>query len=303
MAVQLPLNRDLAFTYGAIEDVAPGIRRVMCNNPGPFTLYGTATFILGQGRVAVVDPGPDDPAHIEAILKGLTGETVSHILITHTHIDHSPGARLLKEKTGAETWGFGPHGFGRLKTGDAPAEGGDMDFVPDHRLADGEVVSGRGWDAEAVHTPGHASNHLCFALKGTDILLSGDMVMGWSTTVVSPPDGDMADYMASLKKIEARGEVHYIPTHGPPVPDARPLVKALYAHRQEREQQILAALGAGHRTIPSMVPVIYADVDPKLHGPAGRSTLAAMVNLVATGRVAVAGGGEVALDAEYEAVG
>ena len=203
MPVDIPFRRDIAFEYGRLERVAPGIRRIVARNPGPFTFKGTGTYVVGDGEVAVIDPGPELEEHIAALLAGLADEQVTHILVTHTHRDHSPAARALKSATGAPTCGFGPHAGGRR--GEAGTEeGGDWDFVPDIVVADGAEIAGRGWRFEAVHTPGHTSNHLCFALPESSILFSGDHVMGWSTSVIAPPDGDMAAYMASLDKLLTR---------------------------------------------------------------------------------------------------
>lgn len=283
MAGEIPFLREMAFAYGVVDDLSPLVRRVIARNPSPFTFHGTGTYIVGRGKVAVIDPGPALPDHLAAILEATKGEHVTDILITHTHVDHSPLARALKARTGAPTYGFGPHGGGS----DQPQveEGGDHDFRPDRVLGDGDVVAGQGWTVAAVHTPGHTSNHLCFALAEEKALFTGDHVMGWSTTVISPPDGDMADYMASLKKLLARDDAVLYPTHGPPVPAPRPFVAAYIAHREARERQILACLEQGARTIPEMVAVIYADVAPVLHRAAGRSLLAHLLAMVAEGRV------------------
>ena len=220
MSEPLPYVRELDFSYGAVAQVSPLIRRVIAHNPSVFTFHGTGTYIVGHGKVAIIDAGPDLAQHVDAVLAAVRGETVTHLIVTHTHIDHSPATRHIKAATGAETYGFGPHGGGE---GPAVEEGADRDFVPDHRLADGAVVAGDGWTLEAVHTPGHTSNHLCFALAEERALFSGDHVMGWSTTVVSPPDGDMGAYMVSLEKLKGRDEETYWPTHGPPIPEAAAL--------------------------------------------------------------------------------
>src|SRR6266851_1645319 len=205
MPVDIPFRREIAFEYGRLERIAPGIRRIVARNPGPFTFKGTGTYVVGEGEVAVIDPGPELEEHIAALLASLAEERVSHILVTHTHRDHSPAAKALKAATGAPTYGFGPHAGGqRGETG--VEEGGDWDFVPDVTLRDGDQVAGKGWCFEAVHTPGHTSNHLCFALPESGILFSGDHVMGWSTSVIAPPDGDMAAYLASLDKLLGRDD-------------------------------------------------------------------------------------------------
>jgi len=217
--VHIPYRRELEFDYGTVMQLAPGIRRVIANNPGPFTFHGTGTYILGTGKVAVIDPGPDDEAHIDAILAALPGEDVSHILVTHTHMDHSPGCRPLQAKTGAPTYAYGPHGAGKMEQGVQVEEGGDMDFEPDHLVTHGDIIRGEDWTVECVYTPGHTSNHLCFALQEQKALFTGDHVMGWSTSIISPPDGDMADYMQSLELLLERDDEIYWPTHGPSIID------------------------------------------------------------------------------------
>ncbi|PHQ68658.1 MAG: hypothetical protein COB93_10140 [Sneathiella sp.] len=192
MAVKVPFLKDLEFEYGVSEQLSPLIRRVIANNPSAFTFHGSGTYIIGKGEVAVIDPGPLDDEHIAALTRALKGEMVTHILITHTHMDHSPAAEPLKQLTGAKTYGFGPHGSGKPDL--QLEEGGDMDFVPDVTIMDGDVIVGNGWTVEAIHTPGHLSNHMCFGLLEEKTLFTGDHVMGWSTTVVSPPDGDMSPF-------------------------------------------------------------------------------------------------------------
>ena len=214
MAVDIPFRRELEFSYGASDQIAPGIRRVIAENPSPFTLYGTGTYILGTGNVAVIDPGPADPAHIQALLKAVEGETISHILVTHTHMDHSPGCRILKEHCDAPTYAYGPHGAGKIEEGVPVEEGGDMEFEPDELVRDGDIIEGGDWSVECVYTPGHTSNHMCFQLREQKALFTGDHVMGWSTSIISPPDGDMAQYMASLDLLLTRDDAVYWPTHG-----------------------------------------------------------------------------------------
>jgi glyoxylase-like metal-dependent hydrolase (beta-lactamase superfamily II) len=291
MAGEIPFRRDFAFEYGRAERLTPLIRRVAARNPSPFTFKGTGTYIIGQGKVAVIDPGPKQQDHIDALLKALDGETVTHILITHTHNDHSPAAAAIKAATGAKTYGFGPHGSGRPeeRVGGVTEEGGDRDFVPDVKLREGDVIQGGGdggaWHVGAVETPGHTSNHLCFALHEEDTLFTGDHVMGWSTTVVAPPDGGMAQYMASLRKLLARDDRILYPTHGGPVDDPKPFLQAYIDHRLEREAQILDCLRKGVDTIPEIVARLYADVDKRLHVPAARSVLAHLIQLEQEGRV------------------
>lgn len=283
----IPFNKKLDFSYGVADQVSPLIRRVVAENPSAFTFHGTGTYIVGSGKVAVIDPGPDIAGHVQALEQALDGETVTHIVITHTHIDHSPAAKHLKALTGAETYGFGPHGGGR--DGETVEEGADRDFTPDHQTSDGDVIAGAGWTLEAVHTPGHTSNHLCFGLREEEALFSGDHVMGWSTTVVSPPDGDMAAYMASLDKLRARDDSRYYPTHGAPIEKPGAFVKALAAHRRQRELQIARCITDGIDTIPAMVERMYADVDKRLHRAAGRSVLAHLIHMVETDRAACDG--------------
>ncbi len=278
---EIKFERALKPAYGMAEALSPLIRRVICNNPGPFTYTGTNSFIIGHGTVAVADPGPADPAHLEALKTALGSETVSHILVTHSHIDHSPLAVALKAATGAPILGYAPH----LKRGEGGEMGGDTSFDPDRRLADGERVAGPGWTLEAIFTPGHASNHLCFALEEEATILTGDHVMGWSTTVVSPPDGDMAAYMASLDKLRDRPERHYIPAHGPDIADGPSLARAQLGHRRQREAAILRRLGEGPAEVPALVEAIYKNLDRRLIRAAGRSVLAHLIKLEAEGRV------------------
>ena len=278
----LRFDRSPDIPYGTAAAVTPLVRRIVARNPSPFTFHGTGTYVVGRGTVAVIDPGPALDAHVAALAAALDGETVSHILITHTHVDHSPAAAALKALTGAPTYGYGPHGADR---GVPVEEGGDFDFVPDHVVNDGDVVTGPGWTLDAVHTPGHTSNHLCFALREERSLFSGDHVMGWSTTVVSPPDGDMAAYMRSLDKLRRRDDARYYPTHGAPVAEPAAYVRALAGHRRRREAQILRCISDGLDTIPAMVRAMYADIDPRLHGAAGRSVLAHLIHLAERERV------------------
>jgi glyoxylase-like metal-dependent hydrolase (beta-lactamase superfamily II) len=296
MAVEIPFRREFSFEYGRLEPVAPLIRRIVARNPGPFTFRGTGTYVVGQGEVAVIDPGPDLAEHVEALLAGLAGEQVTHILITHTHRDHSPAARALKQATGAPTYGFGPHAGG--KRGDAGVEeGGDWDFVPDKTLGDGDRIVGKSWFFEAVHTPGHTSNHLCFALPEHGVLFSGDHVMGWSTSVIAPPDGDMAAYMTSLDKLLARPDAVYWPTHGPAITEPKEHVRAFIAHRREREAGILDCLRAGTGRIDAIVERLYTGLQPGLRRAAGRSVHAHLIDLA--GRGIAESDGPPTLDANY----
>jgi glyoxylase-like metal-dependent hydrolase (beta-lactamase superfamily II) len=297
MATKIPFVRDIDFEYGAVDQVSPLIRRVIARNGGPFTYTGTGTYIVGKGQVAVVDPGPLIDDHIEALTAALAGETVSHILITHTHLDHSPAAAPLKDATSARTFGYGPHGQGKLETGIVIEEGGDQEFKPDVTVRHGDVIQGDGWTIDSVYTPGHTSNHMCFALREEKALFTGDHVMGWSTSVVGPPDGDMTAYMDSLKLLLTRDDANYWPTHGPAVRDPKPFVKAFIAHREEREEQIAACLVQGVTSIKDMVAAMYADVDKRLHPAAALSVFAHLLNMISTGRAQT--DGTAALDAVY----
>ena len=285
----IPFIKEFKFDYGTAMEVTPLIRRVVANNPSPFTFKGTGTYVIGHGKVAVIDPGPDLAEHVDALLDALRGETVTHILITHTHLDHSPAAAAVKRATGAPTYGYGPHGSGRAEdrtgVGGHTEEGGDRAFVPDHELREGDAVEGPGWRMTALETPGHTSNHLCFALAEESTLFTGDHVMGWSTSVIAPPDGDMHAYMHSLAKLRARSDALYRPTHGPEIPEPQPFVDAFIAHRNERTDAILARLAAGDQTIAAIVRAVYVGLDPRLVTAAGRSVLAHLVALVEEGRV------------------
>jgi glyoxylase-like metal-dependent hydrolase (beta-lactamase superfamily II) len=300
MSDDIAFDKSFDLSPGRVDEVFPGIRRMVAPNPSPFTFTGTVSYILGRGRVAIIDPGPDDAAHIAALLDAVRGETVTHILVTHTHRDHSPAAAPVKAATGAPTFAEGPHRPSRaLHLGEARRldAGGDQNFRPDHVLADGEVVSGDGWAVEAVATPGHTANHMAFALRGTDILFSGDHVMGWSTSIVAPPDGAMRDYMQSLEKLRGREEDVYLPGHGPAIRDARRFVKHLVGHRKAREAAILRNLGKQPVDIPALVSAIYVGLDRRLTGAAGLSVLAHLEDLVARGVVAT--DGEPAIGGRY----
>jgi len=275
--------------YAIAEQVSPLIRRVLARNASPFSYTGTQTYIVGIGEVAVIDPGPlgDDPEHVGALLRILEGERVAAILCTHTHRDHSPAAAPLAKATGAPIIGCA-----RLVIDDAGPRADasfDTTYFPDRVLADGEDVTGPGWTLRAVATPGHTSNHLCFALEEEKALFSGDHVMGWSTTVVSPPDGDMADYMRSLALLMERDDAVYYPAHGKPVDNPKRLVRGMMGHRKQREGQILRLLERGTGTIPAMVADMYKGIDKRLHGAAGRSVLAHLIDLRDRGVVSEAG--------------
>jgi glyoxylase-like metal-dependent hydrolase (beta-lactamase superfamily II) len=292
MADDVPFDKSFDLTSDQAKEVAPLVRAVAANNPSPFTFKGTVSYIIGRGKVAILDPGPDDDAHVAALLDAVRGETVTHIFVTHTHRDHSPAVPKVKAATGAKVFAQGPHRLARpLHTGetrrlDASA---DMDFRPDVALPDGETVSGDGWTMEALTTPGHTANHMAFALKEADLIFSGDHVMGWSTTIVAPPDGAMSDYMASLHKLAKRSEPLYLPGHGNPVRNAQRHVRHLIEHRHGREASILRRLGKGAADVPTIVRAVYIGLDPRLTGAAGLSTLAHLEDLVARGKVATDG--------------
>lgn len=300
MAVVIPFNRERNFRAGTLEEVAPGIRRMVAPNPGPFTYAGTNTYVVGQGRVAVIDPGPDLTEHVDALMRALARETVTHIFVTHTHNDHSPAASPLKAATDALVCAYGPHGVVRANAGVVVEEGADLEFVPDIFLGDGEHIAGGGWTIEAVHTPGHTSNHLCYALREEGTLFTGDHVMSWSTSVVAPPDGDMQAYMASLEKLLTRSDRVLWPAHGGPVQDPKPFLRAFIAHRAERDAAIAQCLRKGIGRIPDMVKRIYADVDPVLHPAAALSVHAHLIAMVAQGRAATDGAPK--LDSLYCAI-
>jgi glyoxylase-like metal-dependent hydrolase (beta-lactamase superfamily II) len=262
---------------GRVERLGTRVRRVLAPNPSPFTYTGTQTYIVGTGEVAVIDPGPDLPEHVEALVAALAGERVAAILCTHTHRDHSPASRALKAATGGPIVGCAPLSLD--DSGPRADEAFDSAYRPDQVLTDGARIADDGWTLEAVATPGHTSNHLCLALAEEGALFTGDHVMGWSTTVVAPPDGDMADYMASLDRLLGRDDRIYYPAHGPAVENPADHVRRLIEHRRMRERQILGQLERGEGRIPAMVAEMYADVDPRLFPAAGRSVLAHLVDL------------------------
>jgi len=297
---ELAFDRHFEPRHGEAVSVGPGVRRITAPNPGPFTFHGTNTYLIGEEEVTVVDPGPDDPAHLEAILRSLGGASAAHILVSHTHRDHSAGAAALQARTGAPVLAAGPHRPARPPRPDETARldaSADLAFRPDVAIGDGDVVGGPGHALEAVATPGHTGNHLCFALRGTDLLFSGDHVMGWATTVVAPPDGAMADYMASLERLLARPEQRYLPAHGGPIADGPAYTEALRAHRQRRERAILDRLAAGDRYIPAMLGPVYGELDPRLAGAAALSVLAHLEDLIVRGLAA--SDGEPGLRARY----
>ena len=302
-----PFDRNPQVAYGVAEDTAPDqsvrVRRITCRNPSPMTFSGTRSYIVGRGDVALIDPGPDNRAHLAAIAGALEpGERIAHILVTHSHVDHSPGAQAIAQSTGAPVHGFGPHGSGlsetmrRLKADGVAlggGEGGDTGFLPDHEMAEGETVGfggSDGWALSALHIPGHLSNHIGLILEGTGILFSGDTVMGWATTLVSPPEGDMAAFMASLRKLARRRDDRlYLPGHGHPVTDPQAMLAFQIAHREERMAQIMARLAAGPAEAAELARAIYTDVNPALLPAAQRNVLAALIGLLDEGRVVTRG--------------
>jgi hydroxyacylglutathione hydrolase len=302
-----PFDKNPVARYGVAEELLPGLgprlRRVTCPNPSPMTFTGTQSYLVGEGEVALIDPGPRDRAHLAAIADALEpGERITHILVTHTHADHSPGARAVAEATGAPVHGFGPHGAGisetmrRLKADGIElggGEGGDHDFRPDHAMDEGDTVGTGGtggWALTVLHTPGHLSNHISLELEGAGVLFTGDTVMGWATTLVSPPEGDMAAFMATLRRLAARardggGDRVYLPGHGHPVTDPAGMLAWQIAHREERVEQILAGLAAGPADPTRLTLAIYTDIDQRLLPAARRNVLATLIGLVDQGRV------------------
>ena len=280
----IPFVRQMAFEYGRCDQVSPLIRRVIAANPGPFTFHGTGTYIVGRGEVAVIDPGPMLPDHLEALISAVAGERVAAILVTHDHADHAPLAFGLAERTGARIIGCQPHPD-RQAPPQGVEEGIDRLYRPDRTPADGEAIAGPGWTLRALATPGHTANHLCFALEEENALFCGDHVMGWSTTVITPPDGDMTAYYASLRKTIAGGYQTLWPTHGPPVTEPGPFLQAYLNHRLRREAAILAVMGRGPTGVDARVSEVYVGLDPRLKSAAAASVLAHLLHLVGAGQV------------------
>lgn len=298
---QIPFVKDFDFAYGEPDQLSPCVRRVIANNPGPFTYTGSGSYLVAAGgAAAVIDPGPHDEAHIDAILNA-ADEGVSHILITHTHLDHCGGARALAERCGAPIMGYGPHpkAEGAIEE-QALEEGGDLAFTPDEQLSDGDIVEGDGWALKALYTPGHISNHLCFAFDQEKALFTGDHIMGWATTVIIPPAGHMGAYFDSLEKLLTRDDEIYYPTHGAPIANPHRFVRAVRTHRQIRDGQIIEQLKAGRTDIKSMVASMYADIDKRLHGAAAMNVLAHLIRLVETD--VVRADPEPTLSAQYELI-
>ena len=304
MGEDIPFDRSFDLPAGTIEEIMPGLRRLLADNPSPFTFKGTVGYIVGRGRVAILDPGPEDEQHISRLLDAVRGETVTHVVVTHTHRDHSPAAARIKAATGAILVAEGPHRAARplhLGENHRLEASADLAFRPDLAIPDGESVTGAGWTLEAVATPGHTANHMAYAYREAGILFSGDHVMAWSTPVVAPPDGAMGDYMASLNRLSERPETTYFPGHGGAVRDARRFVQFYIRHRQAREASILHRLAKGAADIPTIVRAIYIGLDPRLVGAAGLSVLAHLEDLVA--RRLVATEGEPSIRGVYRLVG
>jgi glyoxylase-like metal-dependent hydrolase (beta-lactamase superfamily II) len=288
MSAELAFNRSADVDYGEVRQMGPGIRRVVANNPGPYTFLGTNTYIVGEGAVAVIDPGPPDADHLDAIAAALKGERLTHILVTHSHRDHCDGARALQARLGGELLAYGPtesrRGAGTPGLGDRFV---DADFQPDHILRGGDVVRGRFWSLDVLHTPGHAPDHLCFALVGQRTVFTGDHVMGWNTTVIAPPEGNLADFLASLELLVLRRDKMFLPGHGGRVQTPQRVVRAYIMHRQWREQTICARLDEGLQTIPEITSKVYGELDADLEAAARLSVYAHLQYLMTRGLVRV----------------
>jgi glyoxylase-like metal-dependent hydrolase (beta-lactamase superfamily II) len=289
MAEGPKFRTTMDFAYGVARELAPGVVRLVANNPGPFTFKGTNTYLIGTGdsEVALIDPGPAEAAHLGDILAAVGRRRLTHVLITHTHRDHVDGLPALVAATGARTAGFGRKAIARGANRASPSgsEYVDEDFLPDIPLQHGGRLEGEGWAVTALHTPGHAPDHLCFELEGTGLLFSGDHVMGWNTSVVAPPEGSMADYLRSLELLGERADRVYLPGHGGRVEEPQRMVKAFLLHRRMREQAILDCIRTGTNTVEAIVPAIYRDLDPRLRNAASLSVLAHVEHLVSRGLV------------------
>ena len=295
----IPFIRQFEFEYGRLDQLSPLISRVIADNPGPFTYTGTGVYIIGGDSVAVIDPGPDTPKHRAALSQALEGRRVSHVLLTHHHLDHSPLAKPLAAEHGCKVYGY-PLAQQQAEPNAVTLEAGyDLSFNPDAALADGDIIKGDGWTLDVMHTPGHTSNHLCFALAEENVLFTGDHIMGWSTSVVSPPDGHMGDYLDSLERVKDRQFKRLWPTHGTSIDAPDIFISAYIAHRRAREDQIMAAIETGLNRIGDMVALIYKDVDKRLHPAAAHSVLAHLIHMHETGRVTTVG--PAGLQSEYKA--
>ncbi|MFM9940300.1 MAG: MBL fold metallo-hydrolase [Hyphomicrobiaceae bacterium] len=288
MAEEIPFRREMQFEYGVPRELAPGIQRLVANNPGPFTYKGTNTYLLGQGRdILLMDPGPEDEAHFQAMMQAIGTRRVTTIVVTHTHRDHVDGLPRILAATGAKTAGYGRStpDAGTRKTSASGGEYVDQDFRPDIPLKDGDRIEVEGFALTAVHTPGHAPDHLCFALDGSPTLFSGDHVMAWNTSVVAPPEGNMADYMRSLEKLTKRADTVYFPGHGGRVTQPQRVVKAFMVHRRMREDAILDCIRQGRETIAAIVEIVYRGLEPRLVNAASLSVAAHVEHLVERGLV------------------
>jgi glyoxylase-like metal-dependent hydrolase (beta-lactamase superfamily II) len=291
-----PFSSEIDFEYGVAMSLSPIVRRFVANNPGPLTFKGTNVYILGRQEVAVIDPGPDDDSHVEALLKSLPGENITKIFLTHTHKDHCGAVDRLCRLTGASTYALRSTGALRGAYRAGKEEGGlvsgfaDLHFRPDHQLADGDEVVGEDWTLRVVHTPGHAPDHICYALVPEKALFTGDHVMPWSTSVIAPPEGNMRDYMASLSKLSCRDDQLYLPGHGGRVRTPKRLLRAYVLHRQWREKSILKAVQEGRRQVVELVPLLYRDINDEIIPAATLSVLAHLQYLVQKGKVQQTGG-------------
>ncbi len=301
MANDLSFKTDMKFSYGSPSTLAPGVARLVCENPGPFTFKGTNTYLVGSDALAVIDPGPRDDKQIDDILKAAAGRPISHILITHTHRDHVDNAQALKDATGAITCGYRRTGAarGNIERSPSGTEFVDIDFIPDVELQHDDEIAGEGWTLTALHTPGHAPDHICYALNGSEIIFSGDHVMAWNTSVVAPPEGRMADYLASLQLLLGRSESRYLPGHGGRIEEATRMVKAYLLHRRWREQAIVAAIRDGRESVRDVAMLIYDNLDPKLHNAALLSVMAHVEHLIE--RDIVTGEGPLSFDQRLSA--
>jgi len=305
MSAELAFNRSVDVDYGVAEEVAPGVRRIVANNPGPYTFLGTNTYIVGSGEVAIIDPGPVDAAHLAAIAAATRGERVTHILITHSHRDHCDGAMPLQRKLGGDIVAFGPtdgprglgvpvlgvkglgaKGLGAKGLGDSFV---DTALKPNVTVEDGDTLKGRGFSLDVLHMPGHAPDHLCFALVGKRTMFTGDHVMGWNTTVIAPPEGNMSDFLASLERLTLRHDKMFFPGHGGRIETPRRVVRAYMTHRKWREQTILACIDEGLCTIPRIVAKLYGALDANLKTAAALSVLAHLEHLMSRKMVSAEG--------------
>ncbi len=283
----LPLELRYDAVPGAPWRHSDLVRCVLAPNPGPYTFTGTNTYLVGEGEIAVIDPGPDDDAHLAALLAAIGTAQVTHILVTHTHRDHSPLAAKLSTLTGAPTFAYGPHPKPRFSLRSSGEEGGDLDFEPDQLLFDGDSVNGDGWTIQALYTPGHIQNHLCFELLDESLLFTGDHIMGWSTSVIGPADGDLGDFYDSCERLLRRHERVYLSAHGAPILRPRELVAAILEHRRLRDGQILDAVAAGADDLPAIVAIVYPDLEPALQRGAKGTVLSHLLRFVALGTVAM----------------